>query len=232
MSKILNNIIGETIAIPEIGVVKHLSHLLFLLAIAALLCVISCDGPPTNDNAPIIKLDDDTRAYCFFKEGSWWVYEDSLQGLIDSVYCTVNSEYVEEPNRVRFSKVDEFTNEYTSSYYQRDFFIRSATCDTSESGAIRGVDLYSEKAGFRIPIVYFDPSIWSHYRCGQQQDSITFLEEKSEYQSFENVRVFKKNDLGNSFFPMTIYWAKNVGILKKVMPDGTVWTLKRHNAIQ
>lgn len=66
---------------------KNLIYLLFLCA-----CLTSCTQCKKKQPEPEIgfkaPVNADLYAYAYFKPGTYWVYQDSISGILDSVYVT------------------------------------------------------------------------------------------------------------------------------------------------
>jgi len=150
-----------------------------------------------------VNLTDETKSYIMQPVGSWWIYEDSLSGAIDTIELinqTLSYDY--EDTNIKFEKL---FNGFSSSYGQ-DF------------GNVTLSDSYSSKhmLVYRPNVVYIQGlELGEESRFG---DYTAFFSSYGMNGSvFENVKVFD-----NLYF-----WSPNIGLIKKITIDYTLdsnWT--------
>lgn len=66
-------------------VVRNLLYLIICYALG----LSSCG--PNDEVKPTYYIDQDTKDFCIFNVGSWWVYQDSASGQRDTVTILANS---------------------------------------------------------------------------------------------------------------------------------------------
>ncbi|MCB0737085.1 MAG: hypothetical protein KDC92_06200 [Bacteroidetes bacterium] len=167
-----------------------------------------------------------------FKEGSWWIYESKVSSSVDSVYCNQSKESDKYDDT--YGSITTFiTIKVKSSLYGEEYSFSNQICSKGESADLLQQMIYIFKSGSLgpFPILYFDPSRWDFLECGPSSTSIAFYGSHKELDGYENVRVFESSHSSVSF-PTITHWAKNIGIVKKIMPDGTEWVLKDYHVIQ
>ncbi len=224
---------------------KKIAYVLFIS-----ICLTACQKckkkTPEPNHGFSAPVNTDLYAYAYFKPGTYWVYQDSVSGILDSVYIT-------------FANKGTYTNgdaEVAQGYYRGTFSWFS--CD-----AISSYDHYkyqnwmdqSYEVNGSLPTVTRSKYIMSgsgsnngetiHLAIAPIGQQLTAYPDYVYYQffynnilikdsSFNNVqRWFNKrsniDDEQNTYY----YIAKNIGIVKKQQVDSNrVWNLIRYHIIQ
>ncbi|HNQ67322.1 MAG TPA: hypothetical protein PKN32_03005 [Bacteroidales bacterium] len=171
-----------------------------ILFITLILILFSCDGP--YKNCPEHYFSEEFKANVIFNPGSYWIYRDTINDLIDSVYLDLQTfEFIErcdyhgEPTELLFQSY------YSSLFYPNGCSIYShATVPVFEKRYI----------GF-----YYDPPTTIEGYEYLTMDSI-FINGICFY----NITMFSKDNY-------KYYWSKNIGLIKKEFPfpddNGTIY---------
>jgi hypothetical protein len=150
---------------------------------ALIVLFVSCDKP--SDCSKHF-FSDQYKAYIFSTPGSYWVYEDTLLGIIDSIHIVSQSvEFNDQCSDIHRPQ-EELRQTYKSSYF--------IGIDNYNWEALGLADFNSFNAG--SPLGYY-----SDYD-GQSIDSM-FVNGNWYY----NILGFTSNG--------KYYWSKNVGVIKK-----------------
>ena len=214
-------------------------YLLLLLA-PVCMCLHSCKPDDNTPPAPgVFKAPQEVIDYCYFKEGTYWIYRDSVSGQYDTV-SVISSNFDTLTN----------TNDGVKEYY-----------DIFDVITYRSFDKYNEATWLRdrpwlitgAPIVYqtrYKPgdskgtSIYHFhpYTLGRKiednNDIISLSGALASYtvlsQSYQSILVFSHaKDPNYDYSSTKIYQAKNIGIIKKVITaKNQVWELINYNIVQ
>ncbi|MDD3629543.1 MAG: hypothetical protein PHF55_00750 [Bacteroidales bacterium] len=190
-----------------------------LFIILAIICCIATDCDNNNDK-PTYYLDQEIKDYTLFPVGSYWVYKDSANSLIvDSVNLIWQEfnlgEISYEPFKYEFFKQNKY-----SLYWDSIFFCDGTaytydvykTCIYKERGITHFFS--QKKVG---DIIYSNDLLYENYL-----DSLMIGQN-----TFYKVKIFKFIN-GNIENYKRIYWAYNIGIIKREFGDGTIWILEKY----
>lgn len=225
---------------------KNLIYLLFLCA-----CLTSCTQckkkqPEPIDYAFSTPVNTDLYAYAYFKPGTYWVYQDSISGILDSVYIT-------------YANSGTYTNgdaEVAQGLYRGTFSWFS--CD-----AISSYDHYkyqnwmdqSYEVNGSSPAVYREKYIMPgsgsnfgktvHIAIKSVGNQVSAYPDYVYYKFFYNDIVIHDSLFTNvqkwlnmhsiiDYEQNTFYYiAKNIGIVRREQLDSNrVWNLIRYNIVQ
>ena len=214
-------------------------YLLLLLA-PLCMCLHSCKPDDNTPPAPrVFKAPQEVIDYCYFKEGTYWIYRDSVSGQYDTV-SVISSNFDTLTN----------TNDGVKEYY-----------DIFEVITYRSFDKYNEAIWLRdmpwlihgVPIVnskkykagdtkgstiyHFYP-----YQIGASKegpyDKVTIIELSNSLtinsKSFYNIITFYHTKDARYQETETIeYQSKKIGIIKRRIPKlNQVWELINYNIVQ
>lgn len=201
------------------------SGILLIGFIVALMTGCSKDPAPAE---AYFFMDNEFRDYTFFKPGSWWVYsKDSAS--VDSV-AVISSQFIlQEPDSADYSWQQSRLT-YTSSFYKDtthllgDFVPGAAIFylkQVNDSGSI--LNFFSLKPpGY---VLNLGPSLQMHYR--ETKDTTI------NGQAFGGVKIFENLVTpSNNTLPKVIWYARNLGIIRKELFNGEIWFLDRYNILQ
>ena len=171
----------------------------------------------------IAKIDQESKNYCLFAKGSYWIYQDSATLLINSV--TLNNiiyQKVSTANPKRSFGYEEYVMEMTYSQdshnsYCGEYILTSEYCDECnvEQGIFTPIELIKQ-GGMDLPYIDFLGYI-THYNNSNLYE---ILRSSVYYEKF-----YEKYSIGNNIFnkvkvfhnkreQIRTYWAKNVGIIR------------------
>jgi len=197
----------------------------FLILTALICCLTSCPVQPIYDYWTI---DQETKDYCVFKEGGYWIYQDSVMNGIDSVVLIESlHEYVDEPGVIwgRRNMVETYKNKYCHYFEDTSIILKY------------NLHVHFGRGGYNIenefPIIAFNSDIL--YRIlyiffeGNIQYSI--IEYWIEENIFYDVRVFE-------YYPTIArklhktYWAKNIGLIRYEIYNSENEIINTYNLIR
>ncbi len=185
--------------------------------------------------------------YGYFLPGTYWVYEDSVSGAIDSVWVWDAYKGRDTLGRSNSSGLDEgiydwFKIKTRSSYFNADYYYWS---NSSRAAKSYSFPVYREILSSSM--LAETPCLRFHYELGKiyygyssvnsvdtQRCSAFFNSLILASNSFYSVIVYEqtKNYLeedNHTYF----YWAKNYGLIRKeILGKNEVWNLIRCNIIQ
>lgn len=163
-----------------------------LCALQVLLTIImsGCDGPYSNCEE--YYFSDQFKAYCDFREGSYWVYEDTNYSVTDS--CFLNHRSLSFNDVCDYNSYPEeiLENEMSSSYFHpHEEYIK-----------VEGRAQYSNTYNFGSRLGF------GYYKENMLVDDIDSITVNGSW--FRNI---KKIEHGQSEY----YWARDIGLVKKVI---------------
>jgi hypothetical protein len=189
-------------------------------------------GPATDPESHLIPAE--MKAYWDFKEGSWWAYQDSISGVIDTVKITEYNNYkfsgvlTHSGNLALCEYLEILTYNTNDEYYNR-YIINTAR--SSPEGADYNVVFRSKFGGlnggseggnkcFAYPLVI---GLKTYNPLGQFDDTCIVRGYWDSLWGYEKVTMMyqNRNTLDDDQHTRT-YWASNVGIIKQVFVDSGV----------
>lgn len=177
-----------------------------------------------NEPKKIVRNDSVFLSYWYFPENSYWIYKDSLNGEFDTSIITATTQYLNEGNHdntewefhaiSHFNKGKSKTNvgqprEYDGSQYI--YFL-----DQSWDGGELAIRFFYTKDNSTTNLEKH--LFQAHY------DSITI-------NSINYYDVYKMTNIDNQGNDDTVrieYYARNIGIIKRVYENGRVWELDKY----
>lgn len=158
--------------------------------------VQSCREP----EKPIYYMSQEFRDYVDFPVGSWWVYEDSITGDIDSL-SLIYSEYM----IINDPQID-YQFEHLSQRYKCEDSILAVSASCEDTGLS-----YLSGNGFKSIIYFFlSESGYSNfppYNLELISNSDTMVINGVEYYDVVCIRAIGQNTY-------LYYWSKNIGLVK------------------
>ncbi len=171
------------------------------------------------------RINNEFKSYTVFPKGSYWVYEETDWGGRDSVYLAKSEiAFDKEHNGEKFECL------YISSRMNNDTIV-GAAFPSEEVGRVYKYEENWIKDYSRRYVQYLD-----HYPAGYEFQYTDRL--KVKYEGFltnfevkgvtyKDVKIFGQVITINALQTERIYWAKNVGIIRRETHLGHVWELKR-----
>lgn len=188
---------------------------------------------PSVDEAEMVRQ---LKEYTYFKEGSYWVYQDSVTGDLDSmyVYYADAGEYLGSDQtkyywfesdiystRDSFNYKHRFHSSWTSHNPYRSKVFRSKT---------KPSDYIGETILFEYPIVIGNHLYWGN------DDTITTRMHLNNYNVgaltfWDVVKVDQQSDVTTAV-PGSYFICKNFGIVEQRVGSDHVWQLVRFHIVQ
>jgi len=197
-----------------------------IIILAIPLCANTCTSCKKEN--PTYRLDPIFREYVIFPIGSYWVYKEINLGKTDSLY--LDNQTINVTDKLYKYKSEFARQAFNSSYNQIGFVGWCYATDTTSSS----ISYYKEQLRISetgIDKVFFKGKIGEDFELGGS--TITKYEALYDTLSvnkvvYNQVRVY--TILKQSFDKQTkrVYYAKNVGLIKKELFNGEVWELKRY----
>jgi hypothetical protein len=219
--------------------------LVLLLSYLSILFVFSsCDKKCDDDNVwgddglcPDAEQSfEDMKAWYFFKEGTYWIYEDQITGIIDTL--TVHSDYEGEDET---GKVFGW-NAYGPQSYSISQHVNentSAPCNEKEGCTchqVYTVRLFPGKGQLEDfgPIYPHYVGNWIDNEWGNGRSTVVSVKNHLEFGDFlfYNVVEFQSIHTVNGYFVLESKYAKNVGMIEMKISDLEHWKLIGYHIVQ
>ena len=235
---------------------RQMNNLKTIVGFLLLLTLFGCKKDPPVCLGPTITVEkpiDPTIKDCYvFQEGSWWVYEELMSGMKDSVYVdsSITYWYVDKSSCLKHSPWKEYEydiydtmfishHEYTKVYKTSTHYKKQREYRTHHKNPI--FTSWDGPNGVTRPTEYYfltldlDDSTTS---LAEQLDSLdivgysfTNLYKLSHYQSRAYMHHFDDNWPYND--TMVYYLVPNIGLVKREdFTNDEVWELKNYNIVQ
>jgi hypothetical protein len=201
-------------------------HLLFIFLV--ILVLVSCKG---KEDLPNYYVDAEILRYCWFPEGSYWIYQlDSSSTVFDSVYLSNGTRrLIEAESNDYFFESYAYT--LNVSGQSRRQAISALPLDPSgESILSELVESYSNSSVKQYDYLLFE------YSGGGETLGIHPSPFKTHHDSisiegttyFDALQV-SVNPAQAADWTYDIIWVKDIGIARRSMRDGTTWNLIRYH---
>ena len=224
---------------------KKLAYILFIS-----ICLTGCQKckkkQPEPDSGFSSPVNTDLYAYAYFKPGTYWVYEDSISGILDSVYITYanNGTYTngdaEVANGLYRGTFSWFKCDMISSYdhYKYQNWMDQSYEVISNIPVVKRVKIQMPNSGTAggttintaiVPIgkslgVMLDYVTYQNYYNSFSVKTQSFLSTQKWYNFNSNC-----DDDQNTNY----YISKNVGIVRREQLDSNrTWNLIKYNIVQ
>ena len=182
-------------------------------------CLLAMMGCRDKDDLPTYYIPQDMKDYVMFPVGSYWIYEDSLTGAIDSVYLAAQRTKIENLADEDTRKAENLEQYFKSSflnmtYLQGTKYVISLPPDAHF--------FYLGRRGYFFAPAEVDETVRyiGYIKCVAFYDSVQFHRVK-----YDSIRVFSCDE-------ENYYWAKNIGLIRQdVYTNGAIsntWYLKRY----
>lgn len=223
----------------------HLTILAFAVILIAL-SIASCkDDEPNTPSDPCTTCQSvmEAKDYFYFKMGSWWVYEEETSHERDSMYVTLSEN---DPSSYDFeTHIKSDLTDYTY-YYWPVYFSGGGNGTCSPNGTVnkRCVYVKREKGKFQNNLgnsyVFFVKYSAGDYiytgdalSCPNNKLTISAIMDSlvlPNYTFSKVIRVDHECSPQEGKQPITLYYKKGVGIIKKELIDSNqVWNLMNYH---
>jgi len=180
-----------------------------LFLILAIICCIAADCGKDNDK-PTYYMPQDFKDYVMYPVGSYWIYEDSVSGDIDSIYLIMNEIKIFEPPHSDFL-YERLEGYYYSFYLNKEFW----------GGTQLDVSIFEFRTWPGYGYYFNNSNIGYSIQDGKYLKYYDSLEINGKY--YYNVKCILKYSSNIQYF-----WSKNIGLIKKEIPDSINWLLKSY----
>lgn len=214
-----------------------MKHVLFTFLLIVILGIVACNENPSDEFKCTIEntvyIPKDAFARFYFKDGTYWIYKDSLSGLFDSMWIensilVINKHdgaFIDYPKCYERFGYDLISSRYGSSYIVTGNYGQEEINYTTERFGIQ-----EEPSWYSHGVIYKLFMIGNKYdeengEGGKQVFIDTIVVRNQIY--FD---VLKIHYLTQSFdYLIDAYYAKGIGLVKFKRTDGTIWELMRYN---
>jgi hypothetical protein len=203
-----------------------------ILSVGVLTILLSSFACCDNENAPTYLLDNDFKGHIVFPIGSYWIYTDEV-GRKDSVLLYQLSIELIDSRKIHNYNYQLLKQNLSSSFHKDTLFWGSGTEKDRNSDTV--IHEYSER--FLSNVIVTNVQFFNNVKPGTQftfsaNNEVKYLEELESFTidgvNYHNVRVFENLKMEDDRLPQKVYYAKNVGIIRKELFNGQVWNLKRY----
>lgn len=181
-------------------------------------CIFKKDEPRT------FLLSQESKDYCLFLSGSWWVYQNEQTLEYDTLRITSIQQ------EVSYSKnSNENLERINIGFEQKRMFSKNIfTLDRGDSESI----LSFKYNGGINETIYFDSKVY-------KDDSVSVTRTCKYIQYFDSLQLktiqYKDVKRFRSLILIehkNIFWSKHIGIIKLEKPDGEIWNLINYSVQQ
>ena len=165
---------------------------IYKISIILILCaLVNACWKPVN-----VKIDQETKDYCLFAEGSYWIYQDSVTLKIDSVFIK------SEPEHMLSSRGEQYRLGISSSLQDTLIFdIRLTTAHTENNV---------------ILMDHFDKTYYHDGTIGDNVRLLVLSEIRNNYIlngiTYSKVKIFKFSD---KEIEKVFYWVQYIGLIRE-----------------
>ncbi len=217
------------------------------------ICLTGCQKCKEKQPEPVVYTNVEpsqpVKEYCIFKPGTYWVYQDSTSGILDSVWVyqyTETTDTFEKPTNT-FNICPVYLYRTFSSKYRSNNYIEFNTTFQIASNSNMVLESVIDSTGYIGQYVKLhSPFINNKVMSYITQDNCTFLQQIPTIQlssiTYSNVIKYKHSrDFSSYYFinyqhfenKTNTYFAPNIGMIRKELPDSNkVWNLIRYNIVQ
>jgi len=192
--------------------------------------ILSCQRDE-EEPVPIIQAceyDDsieELKAWHYFKQGTWWVYRDENSGEIDTISVYTSSEGVNPENWAVFfwfaqsSATDfEYRYRFNESYSRNCNETHDCMCHKVDRSTITSNDFIGSDWCFLFP------NVLDLYIVHGWTERTTLVEslksfEVEQYVFNDVVHWISNGHPSENYQPVEFYLAKNIGIIRRVLPE-------------
>jgi|GEM_PF-1592797 len=197
------------------------SSSLFLIGILmiGLLSLSACDE---TDGLPIVNSSETFKAYVDFPVNSYWVFQDTADGFIDSVSMVHREvKYVGDDEEYGPCNRETIKTRHYRGWYEDIFYgnIAGNCFDEFEFYSTGGRTYFFDGPNVSIGTQYNGATYTAYMDSVEIQGS-----------TYKEVKVFTLEEWTTDQvpYPRKVYFAKDIGIIYREMADNRVWELLRY----
>ena len=227
---------------------KHLKIYILLLALPCLALQCNKDDDDKNDPKDVTRLSEEFKSYAYFKEGSWWVYKELNSGNLDSAYIIrsdILTEHLPEKSggpatlehlSIRLVREVYDNNLDTLILEGYPMYNKNSNEDLHEGNRVCRLIRTIYKYNITSNLIIYTPPDTNYRIKGNEMHIKTFLDSihlqgKVYHDVFVTKHPGRQGEETNELIKSD-YYAKNVGLIKRVYWDGRVKELLRYNVEQ
>lgn len=216
--------------------IKNLAIILVFISIISLGCNEPYSGgfkdpPATCTSTNTVKLFPDALSRLYFKDSTYWIYQDSLSGLTDSVW--VDTSFREVSNKYQSFYL------YTKCYEQYGYtlksllngrtrvtiFPQSVDDESHFEDAVYAVNYYPEQINHQPIFRFFIKKNSYINEDNGVFDTLNYIRIRGQ----DHYNVLRLTNPGSNYdIYKESYYSKDIGLIKYKMKDGSVWELLRY----
>jgi len=154
-----------------------------------------------------IKIDQESKAYCLFDQGSYWIYQDSATLAVDSIVMNKDIGYSNIPKN---TFVPETYYTLVVSYSQDTIFNSHfrLTTDYADFGTKVATALEKNDCEF-----CYHSGETADFYYPNTRNKLTLLTKKNNYSvngiKYDEIKIFEYNIKAEIY-----YWAKHIGLIR------------------
>ena len=204
---------------------RRIRHFIWNLTFALL--ILGCK----EKELPTYYVSQEMLRYCWFPEGSYWIYEeDSTPGWFDSVYVS-NPLHLIAPVEGDDFNSEGYSNDLVMSGLKFRQGSQAEPLNSTEGPSISYLsEFYSDSTGQVHDYLLFSSSNGTNQLPFHPSTSITghldsiVVHNKIYYDVIEITTSSNEAE-----FTILSLWAKDIGVLRRALKDGTSWSLVRYH---
>lgn len=185
----------------------------------------------TNEN--IVRYPKDAVNRFYFKDSSYWIYEDITNGLFDSIWVYEDSYEVRSIEEISLASKGKCYEGFTMKY--KSMIGKGFNVILNCNGPLYGTDYKNE----RFNIKFYDEKFYFNDAIGMNgNDYIKFDPQYGNVQLLDSLIVngikydnVLSNLNYNSIEPyqfLESYYAADIGLIKYKLRNGSIWNLIRY----
>jgi hypothetical protein len=190
-------------------------------------------------------LTETTKNYVVFKIGSRWIYKQEGQNKIDTNTVTKDRLSILSGGQDKYNKTESHQREVYSTFYK----------DTYTAGASANIATFSFYGEVFVSKYFGTKDLFFNGHAGKDTVKVGYLYEPTmgsitkyvayypsyqiEGKTYQEVMVFECNvaSVENPSYvdvrvPYKVYFAKNIGAIRREMKSGEIWNLIHHEVKQ
>ena len=212
-----------------------MKKLLFLILIVSLF-IFCCKEKPK----PEYFIDQDTKDFCVFKVGSWWIYEKEGSAEKDCVWVTQSFEKKIGSND-RGNNTGNIRKGYQMILFSTFWQMQAVqiTCWAGGDESFPDKNIFTELITFPLALedntflsttdtfVKFVPYFGYKFQLFDTLSTYSIGANK-----YNDVKSFIVNKGLHQYWQKRIYWARHIGKIRYERGDGTIWNLINYKVEQ